>query len=256
MTFHLYPKKLVCESLEELYGTGAQPPLPDEIEYSGGEKAAITRGNDVITKSQLAAMYLAAKDGMGRSEDTQGRGDSGMTRNALKMNKEENTDFQKLSAPRLGDVLDLKPRTVSYTLSKFRLLLQGTREGIPGNDLYDKIINAFDEFEDMMKNGRSGEVYSLAMDAVNMDAGTERSDKYDDELANQGRKSREKIQKRNEEIIRSTYDLYNKLRVAFGERAPKMVINKLSAEHKLSAEDIRTIIKIGLKNDPNLARKF
>ena len=244
-------EKFVCESLEELYGTD-QP----EIEYSGGEKAAISRGNDVLTKPQLAAMYLAAKDAMGRSEDTQGRGDSGLTRNALKMGKEENTDFQKLSAPRLGDVLGLKPRTVSYTISKFRLLLQGNREGIFGNDLYDKIINAFDEFKGMGDQGLSGELYSLASEAVNMDAGTEISDKWTEETSDQGRKSREKIQKRNAKIIQSTYEVYNQLRGSFGERAPKMVINKLASEYKLSPEDLRTIIKMGLKNDPNLARKF
>ena len=251
MNFHFYPEKLVCESLEELYGT-EQP----EIEYSSGEQAAISRGNDVLTKPQLAAMYLAAKDAAGRSEDTRGRGDSGLTRNALKMGKEENTDFQKLSAPRLGDVLGLKPRTVSYTISKFRLLLQGNREGIFGNDLYDKIINAFDEFKGMEDQGLSGELYSLASEAVNMDAGTEISDKWAEETSDQGRKTREKIQKRNAKIIQATYDLYNQLRGVLGDKAPKAVVNKLSTEYKLSPEDLRSIIKVGLKNDPNLARKF
>jgi hypothetical protein len=245
MNFHFYPEKLVCESLEELYGE-------NEIEYSSGEQAAISRGNDVITKPQLAAMYLAAKDAMGRSEDTQGRGDSGLTRNALKMGKETITDWQKLSAPRLGDVLDLKPRTVSYTLSKFRLLLQNNREGVFGNDLYDKIINAFDEFEKMSP----ADVYSLASEAVNLDATTERSDKWAEDTSDQGRKTREKIQKRNAKIIQATYDLYNQLRGVLGEKAPKAVVNKLSTEYKIFPEDLRTIIKQGLKNDQNLARKF
>ncbi len=245
-------KKLVCESLEELYGTNQ----PNEIEYSSGEKAAITKGQDVLTKPQLAAMYLAAKDAEGRSEDTRGRGDSGLTRNALKINKEESTDFQKLSAPRLADVLDLKPRTVNYTLSKFRLLLQGNREGTASNDLYDKIINAFDEFEKMIQEGRSGDVYLLASEAVDMNAGTSRSDKFAEESYEQARKTRERIQARNRKIIQSTYEIYNQVGGTFGERAPKMVINKLSAEYGLSAEDLRTIIKTNLKNDPNLARKF
>jgi len=200
MNFHLYPKKLVCESLEELYGTD-QP----EIEYSGGEKAAITRGNDVLTKAQLAALYLAAKNAAGRSDDTRGIGDTGLTRNALKMNKEVDTDFQKLSAPRLADVLDLKPRTVNYTLSKFRLLLQGNREGTESNVLYDKIIEAFDEFDAMEKKGLSGEVYALASEAVNMGAGTERSDKWAEESSEQYKKTKEKIDKRNRKIIQSTY---------------------------------------------------
>ena len=243
--------KLVCESLEELYGIDIEAP-----EYSAGEKAAITKGQDVLTKQQLAAMYLAAKDAMGRSEDTRGRGDTALTRNAIKINKEESTDFKKLSIPRLGDVLDLKPRTVSYTISKFRLLMQGNREGIHGNDLYEKIINAFDEFDKMEKEGRSGEVHALAAEAVNMNAGTERSTKYEEELAGQYKKTKERIERRNRKIMQDTYDLYNQLRGPFGERAPKKIIDKLSLEYSLSPEDIRTIIKTNLKNDPNLARKF
>jgi len=240
-------KKLVCESIEELYGTT----IP-EIEYSSGEKAALRKGQDVLTKPQLAAMYLAAKDAAGRSEDTRGRGDSGMTRNALKINKEENTDFQKLSAPRLADVLDLKPRTVNYTLSKFRLLLQGNREGTESNDLYDKIINAFDEFEKMS----AGEVYSLATEAVNMDAGTERSQKYAEESSEQARKMREKIQARNKKIGYDAYELYNKLKNIMGERTPKNVVGKISQEYGLATDDVRSIIRTHLKNDPNLARRF
>ncbi len=243
-------KKLVCESLDELYAN--QPAEIEEIEYSPGEKAARTKGQDILTRPQLAAMYLAAKDAMGRSEDTQGRGDSGLTRNALKINKEESTDFQKLSAPRLGDVLDLKPRTVSYTLSKFRLLLQGNREGIFGNDLYDKIINAFDEFEKMPV----GEVYSIAMEAVNPDADFSRSEKYAQETAEQNRKFRESIKERNKKIAFEVLDIYNKLNGPMGERAPKMAISKIAAEYELSTEEVRTIIKTYLKDNPNLARKF
>jgi hypothetical protein len=240
-------KKLVFESLDELYENTL-----NEIEYSAGEKRALKQGFDVMTKPQLAAIYLAAKDAMGRSEDSRGRGDSGLTRNALKMGKETVTDFQKLSAPRLADVLDLKPRTVNFTLSKFRLLLKGNREGTYENALYDKIIDAFDEFQKMP----AGNVYSLAMEAVDINAGTERSDTFYDEASEQGKKSRENIKKRDKKISFSAIDLYNKLKDAMGEKTPKLVINKIAQEYDLPVDDIRTIIKNHLKNDPNLARKF
>jgi hypothetical protein len=243
-------KKLVCESLDELYENYILN--EEEYEYTGGEKAALTRGDDILTKTQLAAMYLAAKDAAGRSEDTRGRGDSGWTRNALKMNKEDSTDFHKLSAPRLADVLGLKPQTVIYTVSKFRLLLKGNREGTESNVLYNKIIDAFDEFQKMP----AGDVHTLALEAVDMNASTERSEKYYDETHEQGKKSRENINTRNKKIGFSAIDLYNRLRNAMGEKTPKMVINKLATEYSLPAEDIRTIIKTHLKNDPNLARKF
>jgi hypothetical protein len=89
-----------------------------------------------------------------------------------------------------------------------------------------------------------------------MDAGTGRSERFAEESAEQARKTRERIQARNNKIVQSTYELYNQLRGAFGERTPKMILNKLSSEYGLSAEDLRTIIKTNLKNDPNLARKF
>ena len=89
-----------------------------------------------------------------------------------------------------------------------------------------------------------------------MDAGTERSTKYEEELAGQYKKTKERIERRNRKIMQDTYDLYNQLRGPFGERAPKKIIDKLSLEYGLSPEDIRTIIKTNLKNDPNLARKF
>lgn len=249
-------KKLVCESLEELY----EFHLPEfevpeveapEVKYSGGEKAAITRGHDVLTKAQLAALYLAAKNAAGRSEDTRGRGDSGLTRNALKIAKEESTDFEKLSAPRLADVLDLKPRTVNYTLSKFRLLDLGNREGTESNHLYDKIIEAFDEFENMSP----AEVYAIAAEAVNMGAGTERSDQYYDETGEQGRKYRQNIKERNHKIGVDAYSLYNSYR-PLGDRATTMTIDKISQKYGLPASEIRQIVKAHLKNDPFLARKF
>jgi hypothetical protein len=234
-------KKLVSESLNELYGSKYR-----------GEKIALAQGLDVLTKSQLAAIYLAAKDAMGRSEDSRGRGDNALTRNALKINKEINMDFQKLPAPRLADVLGLKPRTVNYTMSKFRLLLQGNREGTESNVLYNKIIDAFDEFEKM----QAGEVYALAMEAVDINADFSRSEKYQEEVSMKAKKTRGNTINRNNNIGFAALDLYNNLKKYLGERTPKIVINKIASEYNLSENEIRTIIKGYLKNDPNLARKF
>lgn len=237
-------EKLVCESLEELYGAETETLSP-------GEKRAFERGLDVLTKPQLAALYLAAKDAMGRSQDTRGRGDNALTRNALKINQETVTDFQKLPAPRLADVLGLKPRTVNYTLSKFRLLAQDNREGTFSNVLYDKIINAFDEFEKM----QPAEVYSIAMEAVDPDADFSRSEKWEEEEYLRGQKYRENIKERNHKIGVDAYSLYNSYR-PLGDKATTMTVDRISQKYGLQANDIRTIIKAHLKNDPNLARRF
>ena len=218
-----------------------------------GERRALAQGLDILSKSQMAAMYLAAKDAMGRSEDTRGRGDTGLTRNAKRMNAEVQTDFQKLSAPRLADVLGLKPRTVNYTLSKFRLLLQGNREGTESNILYSKLINAFDEFEKMQVS----EVFALANEAVDPNADYSRSEQYADEVAIQAKKSRENILKRNKIIGASAVSMFNSLRDRVGdEKAAKMTLNKIAAEKNITIEALRTIVKTYLKNDQVLARKF
>lgn len=224
----------------------------NEKEYRG-EKQALAQGLDILTQPQLAAIYLAAKDAAGRSESNRGRGDNALTRNALKMNREETPkEFQRLSAPRLADVLGLKPRTVNYTLSKFRLLLSGNREGTYSNVLYNKIIDSFDTFEKM----RVGDVYSLALEAVNMNADFSRSEEYQEQVSAQAKKSRENKIKKDAKIGYAAVGLFNGLKNTFGEKAPKMVINKLAKEYDMPAEAIRTIIKTYLKNDPIMARKF
>ena len=170
-----------------------------------------------------------------------------------KENAEVQTDFQKLSAPRLADVLGLKPRTVNYTLSKFRLLLQGNREGTESNILYSKLIDAFDEFEKMQVS----EVFALANEAVDPNADYSRSEQYADEVAIQAKKSRENILKRNKLIGASAASMFNSLRDRVGdEKAAKMTLNKIAAEKNITIEALRTIVKTYLKNDQVLARKF
>jgi hypothetical protein len=226
---------------------------PNENDLLPGERRALAQGLDVMSKSQLAAIYLAAKDALGRSEDTKGRGDTGLTRNAIKINTEIQNDFRKVPASRLADLLDLKPRTVSYTLSKYRLLLQGNREGTESNHLYDKLINAFDEFEKMPIS----EVFVLANEAINPNADFSRSEKFADEVSAQAKKFREASLKRDKLLSISIVNMFNSLKSHVGdEKAAKMALSKISTEKNIPIETLRTTIKTYLKNDPILARKF
>lgn len=219
----------------------------EEENLSPGERRAANQGLDVLTKSQLAAIYLAAKDAMGRSEDTRGRGDTGLTRNARKMTANVETSFEKLSGYRLADVLSLKPRTVNYTMSKFRLLLQGNREGTESNVLYDKLINAFDEFEKMTP----ANVYALAIESVDLNADFSRSEQYQEQTAEQARlykikKDKEDKSKGNE--IRSYFSAYKQHMDPI--KAAIKTANYYANKYNTTTDEIKRIAKLTFKNDP------
>lgn len=218
-----------------------------------GEKRALAQGLDILSDSQMAAIYLSAKDAAGRSEDTRGRGDNFLTRNAKKMMAGIEDGFEKLSAPRLADALGLKHRTVSYTCSKYRLLIQGNREGTESNVLYNKIISSFDGFQKMS----SAELYLLASQAIDPNTDFSESDKFLAETALKAKKAKEKIMKQNNCIALSAMSLYNGLKDKLGDRiAIPLTLSQISSEKNIPIEELRTIIKTYLKNDRILAKKF
>jgi hypothetical protein len=225
----------------------------EESNLSGGEQAALSKGFDVLTSSQLAAMYLAAKATISRSEDTRGRGDTFLTRNAKKMAETDRLNFDQLPLVRLADVLDVKPRTVNYTVSKFKLLLQGNREGTYSNCLYAKVVNAFDEFQKMVPS----EVYALASEAIDVNADFSRSEQYLDEVAKQAKIYHENLVKRNKIIGSSAVSLFNALKDKMEEKkAVEKTISKIAEEKGLTIEAARKIIKNYVKNDRFLFNKF
>jgi hypothetical protein len=132
-------------------------------------------------------------------------------------------------------------------------LLNGNREGTESNVMYDKLINAFDEFEKMSP----ADVYALAIEAVDPNADYSRSEQYQEETSIQAKKSREAMLKRDKAIGISAVNMFNSLRAKVGdEKASKMMVSAISKEKNLPADKVLTIVKTYLKNDPVLARKI
>lgn len=212
----------------------------DDDDLNAAELRARNQGKDILTRAQMAACYLNAKNAQGRSEDARTNFAGKMAR---KMNKvEKETDFQKVSAPRLADMLNLSVRTVGYTVSKFRLLLDGNREGTESNVIYDKILYYFDLFEKMSP----GEVHGLALEAIDPDASYERSLKFAEE--NREQYLRALAKKREEE--KNKFNIINALTSAFSqykplgeERAAKAALKSIEAKYAMTHDELIRMIK-------------
>ncbi|MCK9446538.1 hypothetical protein M0Q50_06685 [bacterium] len=245
--------KIVRESLYESLDAENLYSEDYEHELTKGEQAAISKGLDILTPEQMAALYLFAKEMESRGEDLRGNRDNFLTRNAFKMNADTTlNDFRKLPAIRMADILDINPRTSNYTISKFRLLLRGQREGIPSNIIYPKILNHFDMFEKM----QPAEVLSLANDAININADTKRSEEYSFNMNAKSREQREKTIATDKKIGDDIVRLYKSLYPMFGDEAAHKAISKISKERGIEEKKLRTIVKTYLSKDPVLGKKF
>lgn len=218
--------------------------------FTSGEKAAASRGNDVITREQLAAMYIFAKEMVNRNEDTRGRGDNALTRNAIKMNANTTMDdFRKLPSTRLADVLDLKPRTVSRTISKFKMIFNGNRQGTASESISPKYLKSFDEFSSM----QIAEVLTMANEAINIQAESVREE---EEAKNKKVKKENKGEILNmikAQISTSFTDFKKKFEPA---KAANMVISFLVNKYNVEAKVIKEIATKVYKLDPVSAKYF
>ena len=242
----------VNENLEDETINGSDEPKP---ELRGGQKAAITRGDDILSDEQYAACYLNAVQALGRGEDTHGRGDTGLTRNALKMSNEGPEDWQSISGAKLSAYLNLKPQTVERTVSKFKLLLQGQRDGTPSNVIWPELVNIFDRFELMQK----GEVLAMAEEAINSEPDMTAYQEYLDKMAEQSKKSRNKQKDTDERVRKQVRKTFLDLASQFNgdlEKAVKFTTKALAQSYNTSAEDIEAQARIEFKKEPSIIKAW
>lgn len=224
-------------------------------EYRPGQKAAIARGDDILSDQQYAACYLNAIRSQERAEDTRGRGDTGLTRNALKMTDQATDDWQNVSSAKLSAYLDLKPQTVERTVSKFKLLLKGEREGTESNVIWPELANLFDTFEAMPKT----EVLAMAEEAISSEP--DWSD-YNDYLATQsesGKKSREKKKATDSEVKREIRKVFLGLVKQFNgdlEKAVRITRKSMSDSFGLEPKSVSILAMQEFKNEPSLKKAW
>lgn len=118
----------------------------DEEEYTSGEKAALSRDFQVMTKEQMAAIYLRA---LGDSEEDRGKYIV-MIPDMDKFGSYDGSDrsFSVKNAA-FADAIGLESvQTLTKTAKKFFNLITGKGE-TKSESLYPKIVNAFNEFSTM-----------------------------------------------------------------------------------------------------------
>ena len=134
--------------------------MEDDSELSSGERAALSRDFQILSKAQMAALFLRA---LGKEEDNDPGKYVVMINGILPFGEiDENSGVFTLTIPALADAIGLEStRTVSRTVRKFINLLSGAGE-TPGEAIYPKLEKAFNEFNQRTPR----EVALLASEAI------------------------------------------------------------------------------------------
>lgn len=231
------------ERLEKRYANGYFPIYEDdeeEINLTSGERAAMARDNQVISKPQLAALYLKA---LGRAE-----GEDGaylVMIDGIKDFGEFDTNSRAftITNPALADAIGLESvGTISRTVNKFVNLIDGVGE-TRGEVLYPKVVKAFEVFSTM----NPVQISNLAGDCIqNANEYTVNRDKA---ILSRDASAQRREEKSKEEDFKGArvYSLINDLKrndlFKYGGKAQRMAISKVSRETGESEDKIKEYYK-------------
>jgi hypothetical protein len=213
----------------------------DESTLSSGERAALARDNQIISKSQLAALFLKA---LGRSE-----GEDGAYLVMIDGIKDfgefdPNTRAFKITVPALADAIGLESMgTVYRTVNKFVNLIDGVGE-TQGEILYPKVVSAYEEFSTMNPVQLSNLAANCIQKAEEYTLNRDKAESAREGAAN----TRAQKAKRDDLIGEKVYSLINSLKSSssiFKEpgRAQKIAIKKISTETGNTEEKIKELYK-------------
>jgi hypothetical protein len=131
----------------------------DDAELTSGEKAALARDFQIMSKPQLAALYLRA---LGKVKDNHYGAYTIMIDGIKEFGEVDKEGVFNLTGPAIADAIGLDSAvTVTRTVKKFRNLITGEGE-TSGESIYPKIVKAFNEFSSRTPR----EVAALASEAI------------------------------------------------------------------------------------------
>lgn len=201
----------------------------EEGELTSGEKAAITRGLQLMTKPQMAAIYLWAK---GKREE-KGADYVKMITGIEPFGYIDETDGDfRITIPAMADAIGMdSDRTLSYTLSKFENLIKNIGE-TPSQSLSPKLIAAHNALSQMHITN----VVALAGDSIQDSSNTVNRDAADSRRERTNVRSTEKREERKAEDLKIAIvmnDLVNRFK---DQKLPiesysKMIYKKLQEEY-------------------------
>lgn len=133
-----------------------------EGELSPGERRALAREMQIISKPQLAALYLFA---LGKEE---GEPFKYIFRipGMLDFADQDNAGNPTITYAAFADAIGLESMTtVSRTMNKFKNLISGIGE-TPGEVVYPKVVQAFEAFQGMNTDSLAAEAGETIQDAL------------------------------------------------------------------------------------------
>jgi hypothetical protein len=216
----------------------------EESELTPGEMRALAREMQIISKPQLAALYLFA---LGKAED-----DSykyilripGM----LDFANTDNSGNPTITYAAFADAIGAESlTTVSRTINKFRNLIDGVGE-TPGEVVYPKVIQAYDAFKSMNTDTLASEAGETIQDSTssmkNREAALASSAK--------GAESRAEEKKKAEKFGAEIYRLINQLRAnpKFSDlkKAQSFAVNIISSDSKIPTNKLLGYYETYLKS--------
>lgn len=208
--------------------------LEDE-ELGSGEKAAMTRDFQILSKPQLAALYLRA---LGKAKEDDPGKYLVMIDGIDQFGEYDDSRAFKVSTAALGDAIGLDSiRTVGRTVNKFVNLITGTGE-TSSETIYPKLLRAYEFFQ----NRPIAQIVNLASEAIQDPA---LSTKHREEAIAAGPKAaaqRAAQKKMQLEVGSKVFSLINSLRrnEIFRDisKAHRAAVNKMAAETGLTPERI------------------
>ena len=207
----------------------------EERPLSSGEKAAMSRDFQIISKPQLAALYLKA---LGLEEEEPGKYIFNIPGIKDFAELDPVTGKINITNAAFADAIGLESLgTVSRTVSKFRNLISGVGETM-GEAIYPKVIEAYEIFQ----GTNTDTLAALAGEAIQDATEFTKNREYQSTLSARSAEQREAAKKESQKLGLSVYSLINNLRQTplFKDikKAQSVAINKLATETGISPEKL------------------
>ncbi len=237
--------------LTSVYEYDEEIDLAEEPEYTKGEKAALARDFQIMTKPQMAALYLAA---LGLEED-----DSKGKYLIMIPGIEDFGSFDEgrafeLTTPAFADAIGLESfGTVTRTINKFSNLISGEGETV-GEALYPKVVKAYEEFSKMNPTS----IANLAAQALQDVSYTKNRDKAAEMMGKAALRAQEKKQemsKMGERVFTLIKALKNNPLFADAKKAQRAAIMRIARETSMDPSKIDMALQKFLTSN-NLASYY
>jgi uncharacterized FlaG/YvyC family protein len=225
--------------------------LEEEPEYTKGEKGALARDFQIMTKPQMAALYLAA---LGLEEDDSKGKYLIMIPGIEDFGSFDESRSFELTTPAFADAIGLESfATVTRTINKFANLISGEGETV-GEALYPKVINAYNEFSRMNPTS----IANIAAEALQDVSYTKNRDKAAEMMGKAAMRAQEKKQemaKMGEKIFTLIKALKTNIAFADPKKAQKAAIMRIARETSMDPSKLEMALQKFLVSN-NLASYY